>query len=155
MSGRNRSVTKYQKSWESTFTWVQSSAKGPSFAFCSVCDRHFSVGHGGRNDLTKHQNTDLHKNAAKSSKKPSKSVTDFLVTKTDESVIRAETLFSMFIAEHNLAFAVADHFTKLAKQMFPDSAIATKFACGKTKATQIIKRALAPEFDKTVIDLCL
>lgn len=70
------------------------------------------------------------------------------------NVIRAETLYSVFVAEHNIPFAVADHFTKICKQMFPDSDIAKKFACGKTKTTQIIKRALAPSCDKTVEQLC-
>ena len=43
-----------------------------------------------------------------------------------KDVIRSETLFTNFVAEHNLPFAVADHFTRLYKQMFPDSKIALK-----------------------------
>lgn len=31
-----------------------------------------------------------------------------------------------------------------AKCMFPDSRIAFKFSCGRTKITQIVKRSLAP-----------
>ena len=37
--------------------------------------------------------------------------------KGDDDVITSETLFSYFIAEHNLPFTVADHFSKLCKQI--------------------------------------
>ena len=40
--------------------------------------------------------------------------------------------FATFIAEHNLPFLTADHFTELCKKMFPDSKIAEGFACDRT-----------------------
>ena len=42
----------------------------------------------------------------------------------EESVIRAEVLFTYFLREHHLAFQLGDHFTKLFMFMFPDSCIA-------------------------------
>ena len=66
-------------------------------------------------------------------------------------VTRAEVLFSNFIAEHNLSFLVADCFTKLCKSMFPDSRIALKFSCGRTKTTQIVKHSLAPVLQEEVV----
>ena len=64
-------------------------------------------------------------------------------------MIRAETMFAFAVAEHNLPFSVADHFSdivkKIVKKMFPDSEIAAKFACKKTKCTQIVKQALGPD----------
>lgn len=39
-------------------------------ANCTLCNRNFGIGHGGRNDLTIHSKSDLHKgnvNAARSS----------------------------------------------------------------------------------------
>ena len=56
-----------------------------------------------------------------------------------EDVIRSETLFTNFVAERNLPFAVADNFIRLwlCKQMFPDSKIAKTFSCGRTKTTMI------------------
>ena len=67
-----------------------------------------------------------------------------------KSVIRAETMFLFAVAEHNLPFSVADHFSDIVKKMFPDSQIAAKFACKNTKCTQIVKQALAPDFFKKV-----
>ena len=71
-----------------------------------------------------------------------------------DQVTRAEVLFGAFVAEHNLPFAVAEHFSQLVKKMFPDSDIAKRFRCGKTKVTQIIKGALSPALDKQTIELC-
>ena len=72
----------------------------------------------------------------------------------DDQVTRAETLFSNFAAEHNLSFTVSDHFTDLCKKMFPDSKIAEKFACKRTKCTQIVKQAIAPDLWRTLIKRC-
>ena len=74
--------------------------------------------------------------------------------KFDSQLIMAETLFSNFVAEHNLPFVVADHFTQLCSQRFPDSKIASKFACKHTKCTQIIKRAIAPSLEDKVVQMC-
>jgi hypothetical protein len=41
--------------------------------------------------------------------------------------------FFSFVAEHNLPFAISDHFTKLCKKMFTDSEFAKGFACVRTK----------------------
>ena len=43
------------------------------------------------------------------------------------------------LGEHHLPFLLADHCTKLFQSMFPDSAIAKSFKCGRTKATAILK----------------
>ena len=66
----------------------------------------------------------------------------------------AEIYFATFIAEHNLPFLTADHFTKLYKKMFPDSKIAEGFACGRMKITAIVKCALAPALNAEVIAKC-
>ena len=71
-----------------------------------------------------------------------------------EDVIRSETLFTNFVAEHNLPIAVADHFTRLCKQMFPDSKIAKKFTCGRTKTTMIVKNAIAPALEEEHVKQC-
>ena len=72
----------------------------------------------------------------------------------EERITTAELYFTTFIAEHNLPFTVADHFGKLCKVMFPDSEIADGFSCGRTKATSIVKYALAPEFNAQVTKAC-
>ena len=56
----------------------------------------------------------------------------------------AEALWGIFTAEHNVAFALSDHATKLFVKMFPDSEIAKKFSSGRTKTTALITNVLAP-----------
>jgi hypothetical protein len=52
-----------------------------------------------------------HVTAVEASSK-TKSITNFVDDKKSSSVILSETLFSNFVAEHNLPFSLADHFTK-------------------------------------------
>ena len=54
-------------------------------------------------------------------------------------MIAAEGMFSLMIAKHNLPFSVADHFSELVKNMFPDSEIAKKYGAARTKATCMIR----------------
>ena len=53
----------------------------------------------------------------------------------EEKFLKVEALFVQFVAEHNLPFCTGDHFTKLVKQMFPDSNIAKHFHCSCTKTS--------------------
>ena len=59
--------------------------------------------------------------------------------KREEAVVQAEVKFGYFLGEHHLALMLADHCSKLFPSMFPDSAIAKAFKCGRTKATAIVK----------------
>ncbi len=84
----------------------------------------------------------------------SRSVTSFFSPQTPQNVIKAETLWTTFVAKHNLAFETSNHATKLFHRMFPDSAIAKKFACGHSKTAAIINEALAPHYvSKALHDL--
>ena len=72
--------------------------------------------------------------------------------KLAEEVCRAELCFARFVVEHNLPFAVADHFNKLAASMFPDSKIAQEFACARTKTAALVTHALAPAANEPVVE---
>ena len=75
----------------------------------------------------------------------SRSVTSFLSSpQTPQNVIEAETLWTTIVTKYNLAFETINHATKLIHRMFPDSAIAKKFASGHSKTAAINKEALAP-----------
>ena len=73
-------------------------------------------------------------------------------TELSTKVTTAEVRFAQFVAENNLS--VADHSTKMAKGLFPDSDIASKFASGCMKTTMIVKKALAPRLDADIDRLC-
>ena len=71
-----------------------------------------------------------------------------------EQVTSAELYFTRFVVEHNLPFAVADHFSDLCSVMFPDSKVATELSCARTKTTALVTHALAPEVNEPVFKAC-
>ena len=77
----------------------------------------------------------------------------FFVPK-DNSVICAEVLMTQYLIEHNVPFSSADHLTDLVKQMFPDSRIASKFACRRTKASAV-GRTLGQEAKGEIINIII
>jgi hypothetical protein len=79
-------------------------------AHCKLCNTNFSVAAGALYDVKRHAKRSAHVTAVEASSK-TKSITIF-VDKKSSSVILSETLFSNFVAEHNLPFSLADHFTK-------------------------------------------
>ena len=116
----------------------------------------FSVTGGGLCDIKHHMETKRHSDGAKTFNNQS-TVRSLLRDKQqslDKQVTTAELYFTTFIANRNLAFLAADHFTKLCKQMFPDSKTAKEFSCGGTKTQTIVNSALAPTLNKKVIEAC-
>ncbi len=118
---------------------------GNTFAHCSLCLSDFSIAHGGKHDVTTHINSKKHKRYALAVSS-SRTVSSMFQPQLSDTQIEAEARWSLFVAKHNLAFLTSDHATKLFRQIFPNSAIAKKFSCGRTKTTAIVKEALAPHF---------
>ena len=87
------------------------------------------ISHGGIADIRKHIGTAKHKCR----------LPDFFASNAETGVIRAETLFSEFIVEHNLPIACANHAAPLFRKMFTDSATAKKYGCGRTKTACIVQ----------------
>ena len=54
----------------------------------------------------------------------------------------------MYVVKHNLAFLNSEHASKLD---VPDSEIARKFACGRTKTTSMVKEAISPYYHAKAI----
>ena len=111
-SKRKKYVCKYQQFWEKEFTWLKKSDTGEDMAHCKLCNANFSVAAGALYDVKRHAKRSTHVTAVEASSK-TKSITNFVDDKKSSSVILSETLFSNFVAEHNLPFSLADHFTKL------------------------------------------
>ncbi|XP_060556756.1 uncharacterized protein LOC132717332 [Ruditapes philippinarum] len=130
------------------------SKKGQEYVRCTACNIDVSVASGGRNDLTRHINSKIHNSNIQTVNSTQKINNSFFKPASYDPVARAEVYFAAFIAEHNLSFSVADHFTDLVKVMFPDSDIAKKFKCRRTKTTNIVTKALAPVAEKKVTKLC-
>ncbi|KAJ8943846.1 hypothetical protein NQ314_009613 [Rhamnusium bicolor] len=66
----------------------------------------------------------------------------------------AELKAVSFIMEHNLPISLLDHLTPLCKSMFPDSNIARKMLCGRTKGSGIIFNVFKQQsFENIVLHL--
>ncbi|XP_061577748.1 zinc finger BED domain-containing protein 5-like [Cololabis saira] len=55
------------------------------------------------------------------------------------------------MVQHNVPFAVSDHFSPLLKECFRDSTTAQNFKCASTKTTCIINEAVAPHFRNKLV----
>ena len=101
---------------------MQRLSRGPQLR-----ERDLLLGRGGTRDLRRHQEACV------------LLLQSYFGPIREESVILVEVLFAYFLGEHHLAFQLRDHFTKLFKLIFPDSAIAKDFKCRRTKATAVLK----------------
>ncbi|XP_061913464.1 uncharacterized protein LOC133656395 [Entelurus aequoreus] len=144
---------KFQSEWKQEFQFIQDSSKGKGYVACKFCRTDFSIEHGGRNDIIIHERRAKHKAAAAQHRSQS-SIMGHLAKWRPDGVIYAETKMTMLIAASNIPFSFADVYNKSVKNMYPDSEIACQYSNGRTKATQIVKGAIAPELDKEVMELC-
>ncbi|CAL4106400.1 unnamed protein product, partial [Meganyctiphanes norvegica] len=67
--------------------------------------------------------------------------------------IRAEIIWSLMKAEHDLPFLISDHASKADSIMFPDSATAGNFISGRTKTTYTITDGLSHEFQESLVNI--
>ena len=139
---RTKRECSYQTEWKNF--GVSASRRGPNFAHCDHCGTEISIGHGGVYDVKKHLATAKHQEMVKHSSGNRSLRTLFAQSPIEESVTRAEVLFANFVAEHNLSFLLADHFTHLTSVVFPDK-IAKSFRSARTK-TCVVIGALLPTF---------
>lgn len=136
---KRKYASKFNTRWTETFSWVKASRCGAHNAFCKVCNVDVCVQHGGKNDLVKHAGTAKHK-ANIEGQRGVPAMESFLIRgPTADLVTRAECKMAMLIAKNNLPVAFSDEFSRSVGAMFPDSEIAKKYSCGRTKTTQIIK----------------
>ena len=149
--------SKYQAEWSHLYRMAPSS-KGETFAFCKVCCVDFSVAGGGVHQVKRHCSVKKHVSKLKELRSQptiQASLASHQSTQRfHDQVTCAELYFARFVTEHNLPFAVADHFNKLCSVMFPDSKIASEFACARTKTAALVTHALAPAINEPIIKAC-
>ena len=154
-SKKKKYACKFKAAWKTEFPGIIESKRGPEYAcaYCRFCTKDISVNHGGKNDIKNHVKTPSHLKAEKAAKTQGTQARLWELRggaaagiPFKDKVTTAEALFTQFIAEHNLPFAVGDHLTKLVKKAFPDSEIAKSMSLGHTKVSAIVNEALGPHF---------
>ena len=132
---RKQTFKEYSRSWD----FIKPSRKGENHARCTLCSADFSIAASGRYDITQHIATAKHRSNAER-KDSNQSILQFVSSKSnDYDTIRAETLWTLYVVEHNMPFTSSDSFSDIAKVMFPDSKVAREFSCRHTKTTAIAR----------------
>lgn len=155
--GRDYFSTKMSKKYNAVFRSVykeefpclSESRKGQTYAFCNICRCDFSVSHGGKSDILKHVQTKKHKESLQCVESNQK-LSYLCKSQSVDAVTNAEALFTSFIVEHNLPTNCADHAGPLFRKMFPDSEIAKRYGCARTKTTAIITEMCMEERTKVI-----
>lgn len=130
--------------------------KTEEYAHCTICKCQVKVLASGVHDVKEHLKSNLHqRNARESQKQPSMmQFTKANTTSAPKDILSAELHLTNFIVQHNLPLSVSDHLCELLPKVCPDNKIATKIKCRRTKTTQIVKKCLAPEATRHVIEHC-
>ena len=132
---KKKYLQKFKPQYKKDFPDMISSSKGAEWAFCTKCKLHFTISHGGKNDIKRHVSCESHKSSCASSSGPQ--ITNFFtaaVTKDDakgkleDDITKAEATLCRVIGHCNMPIATADMLTQCVKYMFPDS----KIAAGKS-----------------------
>ena len=104
-------------------------------ARCTTCDSTFKK--PNKSTLIKHMNSAKHK---KSIIEPNGGIPIAAVEQShDAKVAESELSIAGFFAEHNIPFAVSDHFKAVCQKAFPDSAIAKDISEKRTKMNYVIQ----------------
>lgn len=115
------------------------------YAKCKICQVNFTIKYDGISAVKQHLNSLKHKNMDKQQKQ-NQLLHNFLESKDTsetESLSLCELSFTYHSVKHHHSYNSADCFTKNAKTLFPDSKLAQKLRCGRTKMEAIVKNVLA------------
>ena len=147
---------KYSEKWEDDVKfkgWLSKSSKGSLFYHCKVCNYD---GKAGKSEIERHAATVKHVNNVKRLEN-TRSVLDMPsvsgYSKTEKLVKEGEIRLAAVVSELNLPFTAVDRLLPVIKAMCPDSVVAKKFKCGKTKCSAIVKNVLGRKEQDDLLDL--
>uniref|UniRef100_H3AES5 HAT C-terminal dimerisation domain-containing protein n=1 Tax=Latimeria chalumnae TaxID=7897 RepID=H3AES5_LATCH len=119
---------------------------------CNICGCDFTMSHGGRHDVMRHEKSEKHQQNAKHA--TGKKMNDFFLTPSTSKVTEAEVAFVSMLAEHNLSFSCGDHIIKFIKKFCKDPEVVNKISCGTTKASCIARAVLGPNYQNNIAKMC-
>jgi hypothetical protein len=115
-------------------------------ARCNLCNKEFTIKYEGLSGITKHKDTNVHKEKVKSIKM-SQTLSAFVTKVSDKDldvVAVAEVSLTYHTVRHHLSYASSDCIIKLIKHMFPDSKQTQHLKCGRMKMEAIAENILCP-----------
>lgn len=132
---------KFNDDLRSEFPFIKKT-KSDYMVKCEKCNGEFSISHGGKNDISKHLETQKHKrylNTAASSSKIQEFFRKTTYGDEEKKLALAEGLMSFHAINHNHSFRSMDCTSQVVKKLFNK-----KFACARTKSEAIVCNVLSP-----------
>ncbi|KAF3850555.1 hypothetical protein F7725_012327, partial [Dissostichus mawsoni] len=134
----------FKKEWSTRWPFITMGTTS-SFYWCSVCRQENSCAHQGVRDISRHVEGKGHR-AKEQHLNSVSSIAQFYVPETsvggmsvqEAKTRRAEVKVAVAMVQHNVPFAVADHFSPLYKECFRDSPTAQGFRAQAQKARMIL-----------------
>lgn len=153
---RNRRMCCFLDVWSKHYSFIKCVPNNTFKAHCTLCQKDFSISHGGKNDIVKHQNCNDHKKKERSISMTT-SLKEFLKTDQmstqEEKVIAAEVTKTYHSVKHSLSFNSLDCEAKLGSMLYSDSKIAEQLTLGRTKASAIAHNVLGPVSTQEAVDV--
>lgn len=119
-----------------------------------MCSCDINITRGGKNDIKRHKETKKHE--SNKLKIRGQQSLDQMFTKKSTSleklVKQSEIRIAAFIVEHNIPINVMEHFPDLIRAVCPDSEVAKRITCGRTKTTKIISEVLGRSDVDTMVE---
>lgn len=148
---------KYKQKWEKeeNFKGWLSKGRSEEEALCVVCNKNILIGSAGKTILLKHKESNMHLKHLKGKKgQQTLSVSSFKGSSgIDEAVKKADLHLAAFVSEHNLSFNIMEHLPNLIKTICPDSEIAKKIQCSRTKCSALIKNCIGKQNEMDIYDI--
>lgn len=132
---------KFNDDLRSEFPFIKKT-KSDYMVKCEKCNGEFSILHGGKNDISKHLETQKHKrylNTAASSSKIQEFFRKTTYGDEEKKLALAEGVMSFHTINHNHSFRSMDCTSQVVKKLFNK-----KFACARTKSEAIVCNVLSP-----------
>ncbi|EFA12423.1 hypothetical protein TcasGA2_TC001482 [Tribolium castaneum] len=133
--------------WKKKYTFI-TEGKTNYQTKCIYCASEFRINHGGENDIIKHLSTMKHKTNVSASVSSKKINVFFERAGNDDrkkKTALAECVYVFHALKHSHSYnSSMSCGSKLFPILFPDSNVAAKFTCGRTKATKVVTAILAP-----------
>ena len=145
-TGAAKYRSKFKIEWAKCDTLFHTARMGYSFH----CD------HQGLKDVTDHFDTATCKRLLQTTKNQASIAQLFRPQESsaNTAVIRAETIMTNFLIQHNLLLVTADHLGPSFRNIFPDSNIAKRYSSGRTKTRAIVNKAMGPHCCDYLIEYC-
>ncbi|KAJ1148418.1 hypothetical protein NDU88_001254 [Pleurodeles waltl] len=137
---------KYRPEWELRHPNIRKSSDDVYKVKCNICNKDFSIAYGGERDIKTHEAGSQHKKNASGRAKMA-TISAYLQPSFQPEVAKvtaAEVTQVYHAVKHHISYRSLDCGFKLSKVIYPDSSIAAKASCGRTKASSITKTVLAP-----------